>query len=548
MKKEFIVFLLVLVLSFIGVFGPVWYHLTQNPAGTTFPYADGWLPDYYQYLSWIRDGMDGDLLVNTSYTEKTSLKLPIQIYYPIIGFFGRLIGIQEAYQIHLLGRIISLSILLGTFWWASKKLYTKSFDRILALICLLTTTGFWWLSQGKLVEPITWSGNFNVIGKFGMPPHHALAVALLLVSGWLISLARSPLARLVLIPIVIGFLNPSILTFAVLIWGGCFLIDAITAHSREIPRQARNDKVILILISLPILLYHFWVFQNIEPWSVMYMKMKAFNPPTSFWQYFLSLGPVGWVGLASVSSWLVVCGLWKTHRNINYELRTSNYKLQTFLILWAFIPIILFPFAGNLLPINISRLFQSYQFIPLALLAPMGIELVKMSLRAGSNDTMSNPSRLLKFMIVIFLILYASVPYYFTLKSNLLAYSTSWYNMYLPDDFMAALKYLRENTPPESVVVSGENVSLMIPAFTHNRTLIARDDIRLDYYQVRNQVFALVDGRMSEAEARQFLSERGVKYVLFGLDTKPYSTLPSLQPLFSPIFTSGTVTVVEVKN
>ena len=107
---------------------------------------------------------------------------------------------------------------------------------------------------------------------------------------------------------------------------------------------------------------------------------------------------------------------------------------------------------------------------------------------------------------------------------------------------------MNTNTPMGSVVIAGEFASGMIPAFTDSRVLIARDDVVPDYYQVRDGLFAVLDGRAPDYIAKDFLRRYNVRYILFGLDSHRFEDTENTKfPFLKEVFRSGNVSVVAVR-
>lgn len=527
-KTDMFVFILVLLTVFAGILIPLYSHVKQTPSDTFYPLAEGFFPDYYQYLSWIRAGADGNLWQINRYTYRSDPVAAVHVFFPLLGLVSKPFGLPP-FQMLLLARLLATLAFFVCFFTLTKHLFTKQSGRILAILLLLSQTAIWQITwPGKtpvLVEPIPWVGTFNTLGKFNIPPHHLLSLALTLVVLALMvnpSTKSGPLA-MAAAGVVLTFLNPSTTVIFLLSLAAAGLFQFLFHRSQA---KAYALKLVPFLAtSVPILAYHLWAFAHLMPWSLMYTLMRAFNPPTRFTDYLLALGPI--LPLALVSF---------TNRQFLRSL------IAPVLLAWAFLPVLLFFLVGTRIPLNYSRLFQSYQYVPLAFLGVVGLQtLTKALARWRFNQKLGT------MLVIILFVGYALFPFVETIKVQIQAISPLWYNVYLPVSAVRALQYLAAETSPDSVVLAGEFASQIIPAFSHNRTLIARADTTADYEAKLTQAYAFLDGKLLPAQASQFLKTYAISYVLFGFDAQVYAALPKDKfPGLTEVFRDGVVSVVKV--
>lgn len=526
-----IFYCLVSVVVVFFVFFPVWKQASYAPANTRYLFAGGYIPDYYQYLSWIQSGRMGTILLGTRYTNSIGPKALIHPLFSLSGYLSRPIPLSPAYT-YLALRIAATLAFLASFFALIDSLIPSARGRVMATMFLLTSTGFYQTtitnSVPALLEPVSWSTNFNVIGKFTLPPHHLLALAALCL---IIRLSHvSPLGPLqtilsTLLGIAMGFLNPSILLFCYL-----FLCAGTAIHAtlhRSAIRPTAVFGVIVILGTIPVVLYSYSIFQTLPPWSIMYRLMKAFNPPSTWGAYLSALGP-----MLFLSPLALIRG--KTLA------KTPSLPM---LFAWGYLPLLLF-LAVGILPINYSRVFQSYQFIPLAILAAVGVDALikKMTISPKVSITITGA-------ILVSVFVYAVSPARITFADALKKPDQYYYNVYLGNDTLRAFDALSNQTPPESVVLAGEMVSQMIAAFTHNRTVIGREDAALSYPERIADVYAFIDGKMPAKEMDTFFTTYHISYILYGIDTAPFAYHASRElPNLEEIFRDGAVSIAQVRS
>lgn len=517
------VFTVLVLTSFTAVFLPFHTALRHTPAGATYSFAGGYLPDYFQYLGWIKDGLMGHFFLSSRYTDTVSPAVFMQPLFSLTGLTGRLIGVTSAPLLYLYLRLFSLAVFLSSVLLLIRKTFRRVSHRIMALVCFAAATAVWHFGPRGISDPIPWVSSFSVIGKIDLPPHHLLALALM-TPAVLIASGNSPTRRrtgiLIFCTILCGMLNPTALMMLLAIYA----VLGVAGLRPGAPASGRKWLWLLpvFLTGAGVLLYDYLVFRTVPPWSVMYERMKAFNPPVGIADYIAALGPALLLGAIGAVS-----------------LRGKN-AIHTALVSWAFLPLALFPVRG-LIGINESRLFQSYQYIPLAVLATSGI------LTLSSLFKRFIAARLTEACIIGFLVVYAAVPFISSVPSLSAVPDPSWFPYYIPSSLAAAFRYLDTHTPAGSVVLAGEYVSAMIPAYSHNRTLIARDDISEDYYTRRDLVFAFLNGQMNTSEAEAFLNGYHVSYVLYGIDAPPPPP-HTAEPYLHPVFEAGGISLMQVKR
>ncbi len=488
--------LFVILLVFIAVFLPLVLQFFLAPTGTTYTLGDGYMPDYYQYLSWIKSGQMGQLFLSSRYS---AMALPNALVHPIFAITGMVTGLFHISTpvAYLMLRIIATLIFLLMLFRFIQSIFPSRIHRITGLLLFLFGTG---------LGTVSWSGHFDIIAKYSLPPHHLLALAV-----WMEiirSFARAGLAKLIVLGWVLALLNPSIFLFAMI-----FLAFSNILHSKF---------WILLLGVSPIIIYNLVTLRSVPPWSIMYLRMLDFNPPTTFINYLLSLSPLLPLSLL---------GAWKMRNPI--------------LISWAYLPIALFPLVG-IIPINYSRLLQTYQYIPITLLAVSGLHVFIRPPLAGLALQGVALRKFIGYFLVSVLIIYGAIVYITTLRPQLLPHHLTYYNVFVPNALLSAFRFL-DSLPHEQVILSGEYVSEMIPAFTKHRSVIGRDDVIAGYYPLQDRVFAFLDGRMTEDEALAFAKEQKIDYVIFGIDTNRLDDLPTKNyPFLMLKFTDGSVTVAMV--
>lgn len=519
------------ILGLLGIlfliFFPTIQTVRQTPPGYTYLLGSGYLPDYYQYLSWVKSGMDGHILLTSKLSELPTTPV---FMHPLFIFTGILARAAHStpYTAFFVLRIVSTAIFYFSVLAVAKKILRTPKNMLVFLAVFLTAGSLYTKDGQSILYPIPWFTGFTVLGKFILPPHHLLALACVL--GCILLLDTQSTKKGFLLTALllgaVGFLNPSILLVAY-----CILLPGILRslfHMGKTKTFRLSSPIILVLCTIPVLAYNQYLFATTDPWKLMYELMKNFRPPVAFLDYIRSLGlvlPISLVALATKKSW-------KDERILS-------------LFSWAFIPLFLFPLLGTILPMNESRLFQMYQIIPLSILAGMVIALV---IGYCSTRIPRILSPILYATCIAGMFVFSFVPIEASWKESKSQVSWNNYALFATDDMMRSYAYLNNQTN-DDVVVAGETVSLIVAALTPHRVLLGRDDTVRNYYERREQIFSFLNGKLSKPELKTFLAKYRVRYTIFGIDTYPWSTVPyASSGLVKNQINIGSITVIEWKR
>lgn len=510
------------------VLSPIYSRVKQTPPGTQYAYAEGFVLDYYAYVAWIKRGMNGQILVTSPYTQESQTPVLFHPLYPMLGMLAK-IGTISQFEAYVLARLVATNLLLLLLYHLMGTVLVTKSRMLWSAIFLLTSGTFWYpiVKAGTLsiIEPLSWSTNFNVVQKFYLPPHHLFAIVSILYS--LILLFRdknSPqiLTTSIILGLIAGLFNPAIVTWILFSLAILFLAQLIKNRFRFDP-MTKKILIYTSTVSLAVL-YHMFIFTHVYPWTRLYELTKAFNPKVTLVEYITALGPLFLFSLPV---------LFLT------SIRTKT--TMQFLMIWAYLPVVLFSFIGNIIPLNYTKLFQSYQWIPLSLLAGISIDAIIKKFSGLPRF------RFVPYLIMVLYILYTIFPIPYTLAKIQTQILPNHYNAYIPLPAVNALIYLDEQSPKDSVVLAGEYISNLIPAFTHNRVILGRDDAATDYYVKRERANEFLQGTMNQSAAQQFLTDYSISSILFGIDSKPYSVLPLHNyPFLQESFRDGSVSVVTV--
>lgn len=499
----------------------------RAPSYATPTYAMGHAGDYHQYIAFLKYGREGHMLYHNAWSEEDIPDLLLQPIYPIFGLITKPLGLS-LFTTYFVFQMLSIGLLFGSVYTLIRSIFKKRAPAILAAVAFFFATGFWFLES---LHPLTLSAipigadTFDPYLKYlTIPPHHHIAIALFVFA--IVSIThnskKTPIITAILVA-AMGLIHPYIQLVALMVITGNTAITSI--RERTWDHTSARTWLCTILFSLPGIIYYIYVYAVIlTGFSVA--TEGIFSPVTSFYPihlYFLSLGPL----------LLLSVGIFPIRR-----LWTSTYVVP--LALWAYGPIVLFALAPLHLPINQWRLFQSFQQIPLALLAAISItEIVR-------------TTKIYRQAIAITCILlaaYGSLAYLYQYQLQTTQSISRYINLFTPEHMLRMYEYLNANTPADSVVLAGEFTSNMIPEHTHNRVIIGHNGNNRNYNQKKQELYVFLSGNMPISEVPAFLDKYHVSYIVFGGDAPiyaqtPYTTLPYLHEVYTE---NGSISVVEVR-
>ena len=303
MRKHFAIILSVsfILLVFFLLDYPLIKSYVKPPAGSRFYGATGYYFDYYQFLSWMRDGWNGKILIRSKYIPEIEKQVLFQPLFPTLGMLSRLVNLPIDITYHL-GRNVFILTWILSIWYLIKTILDSSKSRKLALLLMLFSSSFPYVSKTygaiKLLPIIDFWQSFYTLQKFMIPLHHGLANTLF--NCLLILLMRLPLRQLadrndgrgetriivkiVVVSIIIMLVNPALMTFMLAVLG------IVSVCLRK--GSPYKEFIIIFLSVLPLMLYNFYLFNYGNPWQYYYYGEKVGRYLVSYISYLASLGPL----------------------------------------------------------------------------------------------------------------------------------------------------------------------------------------------------------------------------------------------------------------
>ncbi len=452
MKKGYLIVAAAIVFFVVVSLYQTFLYQVKMPEGFEYPFVHNYEQDYYWYLSLMRQGYDGSLLLTSNYTPETFTPQLINTFFPLAGMAAKIFHLSIPAMYTVL-RIVGGSMLLFTGYVLAVELRFTLHQRIIALLFMCFGAPFWWSKGGALYQAGEFWTGFDPILRVSWLPHHtfsnAFMIAAMILFMRMVERRKETLQSFRLTigatccALVSVWLNPaSLMALSVAIATGIVLTFY---RFLRLYKFKFGEIEIFYLILIAQVFFMMKIQGSTFPWTAFRDWERFVQYPINMMGYLETLGIVGVIAIVSIP----------------FLLYRRDFRWNT--ILGWF----LFPFLGlglftQFIPVSNGRYLQSAGYIPSALLATLAITVfVKpFSMR-----------RTWMYIVVL-----ASV----ALGMPTFAISLSRQDMYVeknmtnplvmvPDDMMTVIEFLSVQNP--GVVAAPETLSTLLPAFTPHRTL-----------------------------------------------------------------------------
>lgn len=504
-KKKFLEIIIAAIFIIAAVlisFIPTFYYLAKSNETIIFPLIHNNHPDYYYYLSLMQQGLEGKWLVTSRFTPESFQPQFAQTFFVLMGFFGRIthIGLPLIYTLARL--IFALSV--GFSVYLLLVLFDKrKVVRIVGTAFVMFGSSFWIWRQSEIKQFLTFWTSFDARERTTFLPHHlfgSFAIVLSLIfltiyfkagrKKWLISAAFTGFIGTFVNPITFGNFLPALVL--------AFLLFAVVNFNNKTLSKNYLLPLLLFLVSCFIPFIYFLIIQGSTfPWTTYNPTRNMLNFGLSFKEYVLGLGPVFLFSLFGLK-----------------RIFTTKDFLGLVLFSWILIPFIgIFLISKNF---NFGNVFFFYAFsyIPIGIIGALGFT----DLTEFFAKNFRIKREILLLPLFLLLMIYFAFSWYGSIKKEISRWTPNIFNIFLPRDFFLAFNFLNNNSDSESVVLTGEHLGTIIPAFTHNRVVIGHPVNTYDFENKKTEVteFFL---QSDIDKAVELIKKYRVDYVFFTYDT-----------------------------
>lgn len=519
---------------------PMFYELSrQNDLhpDRQFELVHNFYTDYNFYLSRIRQGREGAWTVKEKYTSEPHEGSYVQIMYLLMGKVSAWVNVPwpNSSDTYHTARIVLSATLLFLLSYAAK----WAFERF----------GFWWGITGFLLAvtasswpiPVFHQGEWRFGGympwwsvmdslqRITFVPHMlaggALIVFLLVAMADAGTMSR-PRNWIFLgfLAFLLGIVFPAGLMFVFAVAGVYVLIRGIRGI------KELGGLGVIGMISAPTILF-FSLVMKVYPWKRLIDYAILHPQPFVLRDYLLAVGPMLVIG--------VLGALW--------VLRKREKKLFIF-VAWAltwFACIIAFQHIKQESPLRFTEMLPQ---VPLGILAGY--------LFYNLYNNYKNYSRYIWIALPAILISLGLGQMYSSwrwqkefldqkITATLPFVPTGSYVMYPLKDFIIAILYIQDHTSRDTVILSETTAGNYIPVYSGNTVYVGHANT-VNTEQKEFIVKEFFAGRMTQAQAKEFLTANTLHYIFFGPQEAAdggISDLTKTYPFLAKIYSNSNVRV-----
>lgn len=551
------------VITFLFSFSPTIILFLATPANRIFSGINWWESDYFVYLSFVENGVRGQLQERFLMNTLTSYPAWIHGIYTVSGYFlGHLAGLNSIIIYHLDRFILGLVfIFLLTFLYLS--IFKSKFWTFISLMFVFWIPGFMNtldVSSSQIYRYLSWIQQMNIITRVTTLPHYLTSFVFYIPAVWVfVSYRKSffkKIAFLVFLTSLFTIANPvNALIFYATIFIYLtlrFLTGVVSNFNRKMLKQIQHDNfmvrddrltdikvdcavaAVIFIANLPLMWYYHKLL-SAYPWGAIGNVFGYFigNNQIPTRELILALGPGAFFSLLGV--------LFYAGRTITKRGREENWYL--FCIAWIFAQGGLYVFA-NKLGMEQYRFLQGLYYIPMGVLTIGGLQLAAKILTRFSSLLRLRVAPQYWVVILTFASFVATMP------TLVVSYKQELYRFtdlsYFPTYYFPTVKqyeayeYLKNNTPFATTVLALTEASAHIPAVSGNANkldFIDKGEIQKAEFFANN----LNNGRASE-----YLKQNNISYVWVGFEEVSLGFDPKRYTLLTPIFKNDEVEIYKV--
>lgn len=469
---------------------PNFYYLATAPKDTYYAFANNYLPDYYQYISHMKDGADGKIMMIFRSSPDNFVRKPVYLFYTLAGFIISKLGI-DLFMGFFLMRIIFCFLKFMVVYYLILCLFPKSPGlRKLSFFFVVFNTPFYSISPFQMIfSSIT---SIDSLVRTLFIPHDLVASALLILAAiffdrWLKengSLKDTFLSGIFFLTATIT--NPAMLTTFSLLF--VFAVIVYFLKQKNSFKKIFIGSLVIGIIVLPVFVYYQFLFSTTLPFSLIFNNQKWINYNIGLREYILICGPILFLSVFAIPDFF-----------------SRKDFLSKMIITWGIFPFLLFQIYAKYLPLSHERIFESCFYIPLSILAAYSVCRFK--------------SKVIKALMVVFFIA-ISVPYfYLSLTKQLTEYNGPYFNVFIPYSTIEAFNWLDKNSRDESVVTAGYFSGNLLMAFSHNKILFGHDHSAYKAKERWAETATIYSSGSSTQQIKEILDRENVSYILFAPDT-----------------------------
>ncbi len=526
LEKQF-VFLLSLAAILFNLLPFIYQHY-NSPPDKTYVGSYSVILDKPTYLSEMGQGREGSWKIINKYTTEPQEKAFIYPLYVAMGHLAKIAGISLE-TVFLAGRFVFGIILLVIVIYFIRYFVLNENQRKLAYFFALFSSGLGWITlNGKSID--SWIPDAMPMVKFSYFPHFMLANILLLAVILLVyrSFEKENSGKFFIIGGILSFFLNIVLPFtSVLLY---FLIAALLVilffKNRITIKNNLANILIFFIISLPSFLYMYWLGTTNPIWSVI--EKQNILPTPSL------INLITGYGIILIFSFY---GLLTLCRKDKIKCLFFSIWILSVLIL-AYIPPWIYPMQ--------RRFLETAFYVPLAITASFGIKGIYQYLKQKQIKDLKLKFISFFVMFIVPFLLIGNIQNWFQFKY--MVNQTNDPRIYLSNKNIEATKWLKQNSPQESIVLSSFYNGNVIPYYADRFVYVGHGPMTINFEEKFKESENFYSGNFSVNEVSDFLKNRKINYVFYSDEEKRMGKFnPEQYDFLEKVYQNGGAEIYKVK-
>lgn len=461
--------------------------------------------DGNSYLAKMMLGWQGEWIFRLPYTANPGSGAYLFLFYILLGHISRLLAINLLVMFHIT-RLISAGLMFYAIIRFIQRFFPESHWLAPSLWLLIFGSGLGWLTAlfGGFTADFWVAEAFPFLSAFSNP-HFPLGIAILLtiLMEFQQTLSWGRILALGLLSFLLSIILPFAVVIAIVIMGITTLWE--WAETRHLKWQA------LICVGVPggiCLIYQF--------------TATLADPVLALWnQQNLTISPPLWNLLISFSPAIIFAG-WGIYK----LLPQITHPGRRLLISWFGSGLIL-----TYIPFSLQRRFMTGLFIPVAILAILGIS--QISSRKWSRNL---------FLLLIMLSLPTNLLILLGGLGADLQHNSALFNSRSENQ---ALTWIDQNTQKGDLILASPEFGTWIPAQTGRRVIYGHPYETVSAEKEKQILVDFYSGQ-NPGEMDTLIEKLGVREIIWGPRENKYGTIREING-YSHVAQFGDVAILEIK-
>jgi hypothetical protein len=494
-KTEMVFIVVISIVTVLVSLFQLYLFVKSTPLGRFTPLIHNYPSDYYYYLSYIKQGIEGKLFVTSRFSSEISPGLPVFSFFPIVGILGGIFRLP-AYFIYTAARIIFGVMLLVLCFVISSFVFKEKRWRFITFAISVVSVPFWYIDRGTIkVFGDFWTG-IDPYLRIAYLPHHLFAVCMLIFTiiflhAYMAKSKTKYLSICMLFAVLGLWTNTAILFPIESVW----IVSVIYSLFKKMKNIIGLVSFMIIILVPIVYLWH--ISNTVFPWTLFASWEKVnFYPIGGD-----LISTIQLFGISGIFAWFSVPFVF-----------LKGKLMEKFILVWylsAFLGLFIFQ---RILPISNIRYLQSAFYIPQAILCVFTIKFFLLFIDKKKNIFYS----LFAYTLIITFISVSTVPALYVFAENEIAsVNHKIYNsqIYFSKNFFGVLDYLNNNGKDEEVVLSDVLSGSIIPAFTNKRVVFGHPVLTINPDKKVNDIADFYKFQSFE-NTEKILKKNNVRYFM----------------------------------